>query len=62
MDHKKIAFYYIGDGSGYYGIPARDLTKAEYEALQNVQKEMVKESQLYKAAGKIKSKRQQEDS
>jgi hypothetical protein len=39
---------FLGDGTeGYFGIPARDLSDEEYDALDDVQRALVDGSRLY---------------
>ncbi len=42
-----IRVKYIGNGEYYYGIPARDLTEAEYAALSEEQRRLVDSGKLY---------------
>ena len=48
-------YRYTGtDGAHYIGIPARDLSRAEFEALDKAQQEAVKSGNLYAAVGEPK--------
>lgn len=46
------AYRYVGNGDHFTGIPARDLTKEEFEALSDEQKVNVTKSGAYKKGGK----------
>lgn len=43
-----MGYRYVGAGSFYHGIPARDLSQAEYEALTEDQRKLVREGSLYR--------------
>lgn len=47
-----IAYRYVGSGEHFVGIPMRDLTKDEYDALTDEQKSDVTKSGYYKKGGK----------
>lgn len=42
---------YTGDGEFHSGIPARDLSRDEYDALDKEQRAVVRDSPLYDYAG-----------
>ena len=42
-----VTYKYAGDGDHFIGVPARDLTKEDFEALSDEQKEAVKKSGTY---------------
>jgi len=46
------AYRYVGNGDHFAGIPMRDLSKEEFEALTDEQKADVTKSGLYKKGGK----------
>ena len=58
VDKKRISgsLRYVGDGDYILGVPARDLTKDEFEALSEAQKKQCKESGLYVMPGKKEAK------
>ena len=41
-------YRYVGKGERYRGVPARDLTQAEYDALSPLEQRTVTESGAYK--------------
>lgn len=47
-DAPATAYKYVGDGTYLPGVPARDLSKDEFDALSDEQKETLKQSGLYK--------------
>lgn len=47
-----VAYKYVGNGDHFVGIPQRDLTKDEFDALSDADKENVTKSGLYKKGGK----------
>jgi hypothetical protein len=55
-DTPKIHVRYVGDGKQYFiGVPARDLTKEEYDRLDPASRRDVDASDLYEKAGAKKS-------
>ena len=52
----KVHVRYVGDGKQYFiGVPARDLTKEEYDRLDPLARRNVDASDLYERAGAKKS-------
>ena len=53
-----VLYRYVDSGGGHFvGVPPRDLTKAEFDALSDADKENVTKSGLYKKeAGNARSK------
>lgn len=49
-----VAYKYVHDANGYSfpGVPARDLTKDEFDALNKEQKEFVTKSDAFKKGGR----------
>lgn len=47
-----VVFKYIGGGDNFVGIPARDLTKDDFDALSDEQQKIVTKSGVYKKGGK----------
>lgn len=45
----KVKYRYVGGGACYYGIPARDLTKTDWDRLSEAQQALVAGSPLYEA-------------
>lgn len=45
------AYRYRGNGDSLPGVPARDLTKDEFDALSDEQKELVRASGVYAEEG-----------
>lgn len=52
---KKIKAEYTGNGAFYRGIPARDLTVEEWEALDKDSQDMLKKSSIYTVLSKPKT-------
>lgn len=48
---KSVTYRYVGDGSYLHGVPARDLTKDDYDALSDEQKDAVRKSNVYEKGG-----------
>lgn len=49
MAESKIKFNYVGSGGEFlHGIPARDLTEADWERLTKAQQDIVTVSHLYR--------------
>lgn len=44
-------YKYVGDGSYFHGVPPRDLTKDDFDALDDEQKESVTKGALYTKKG-----------
>lgn len=52
----KVHVRYVGNGKQYFiGVPTRDLTKEEYDALDPLARRDVDASDLYERAGAKKS-------
>jgi hypothetical protein len=52
----KVHVRYVGDGKQYFiGVPARDLTKEEYDRLGPSERRDVDASSIYERAGAKKS-------
>lgn len=49
---------YIGNGEGYHGIPARDLSAEDWAGLTKAQQKLVAGSPLYKLVEQEKPSRQ----
>jgi hypothetical protein len=45
-------YKYVGGGSYFHGVPPRDLTKEDLDALTDEQKENVTRGALYRKGGK----------
>lgn len=48
---KAVTYKYVGNGDYLFGVPARDLTKDEFDALNDEQKDAVKKSGVYEKGG-----------
>jgi hypothetical protein len=50
-DQARTSYQYVGSGEYLSGIPARDLTSADVDALSDEQRDALQNSALYKKGG-----------